>query len=77
MFDTSKKASIHHDIDSTLENEKCQTYFFDVVTLAKTHDIDNHDVATSSRHPQTAAARAGILGFSKCMILASFLGPKT
>ena len=70
----------HHDMDSTLENEKCQTDFFDVATSATTHDFDNYDVTTSSRHSHTTAtaiARAGILGFSKCVILASFLGPKT
>ena len=67
----------HHDMDSTLENEKCQTDFFDVTTSVATHDIDNYDVTTSSRHPQTVAARVGILGFLKCVILASFLGPKT
>ena len=67
----------HHDMDSTLENEKCQTNFYDVVTSATTNDIDNYDVETSSRHPQAAATRAGSLGFSKYVILASFLRPKT
>ena len=67
----------HHDMDSTLENGKCQTDFFDVATSAETHDIDNYDVVKLSRHPQTAAARAGILIFLKCVILASFLRPNT
>ena len=64
-------------MDSRLENEKSQTNFFDVATSAATHNIDSYDVATSSLHPQIAAARVGILGFSKCVILALFLGPKT
>ena len=67
----------HHYMDSTLENENLQTDFFHVATLAATHDIDNNDVRTSSRHHQKTAASAGILGFLKCEILASFLGPKT
>ena len=40
------------------------------MTSYVTYDIDNFDVSTS-------VVRAAILGFSKCMILASFLGPKT
>ena len=67
----------HHDMDSTLENEKFQIYFFDVVTLTTTHDIDNYDVVTSSQHHQTAASRVAILGVLKYVILASFLGSKT
>ena len=52
-------------------------FFFDVVTSSAIHDVNNYDVATLSIHHKIAAARATILGFSKCVILALFLGTKT